>query len=229
MSHRLLLVEDDPRIRELVAGYLESKGFHVESVADGTTAVDRIRDLQPDLVILDWMLPGEDGLSVCRRAREHYRGPILMLTARNDEIDEIVALEVGVDDYLAKPVRPRLLLARVTALLRRVTIDVADGEQRLVLGELVVDASQRTVVVAGVEVILTTAEFELVWYLASHAGSPRTRDDLFQELRGIEYDGLDRSMDMRVSQVRKRLSEADPQTRDWIKTVRGVGYQMVRA
>ena len=227
MSQRLLLVEDDPRIRELVSGYLVSKGFEVDVVADGTSAVERICEAPPELVILDWMLPGEDGLSVCRRAREHYRGPILMLTARTDEIDEIVALEVGVDDYLSKPVRPRLLLARVTALLRRVTIEPG-AAQKIELGDLIVDAAQRTVTVVGVDVVLTTAEFELLWYLASHAGSPLTRDDLFRELRGIEYDGLDRSMDMRVSQVRKRLSEADPHARDWIKTVRGVGYQMVR-
>jgi two-component system response regulator RstA len=234
MSQRILLVEDDARIRELVSDYLQSQGFEVASVADGTEAVVQIAVQMPDLVVLDWMLPGEDGLSVCRKAREaSYRGPILMLTARSDEIDEIVALEVGVDDFLSKPVRPRLLLARVNALLRR-AVDAApagadDRDDRVVLGDLVVDSAQRSVTVSGQPVELTTAEFDLLWYLASNAGTPLTRDDLFMELRGIEYDGLDRSMDMRVSTVRRRLESADPQGRDWIKTVRGVGYQMVRA
>jgi len=228
MGHRLLLVEDDPRIRELVAGYLQGKGFDVSVVGDGEAAMERLAEASVDLVILDWMLPGSDGLEVCRRAREHYSGPILMLTARTDEIDEIVALEVGVDDYLSKPVRPRLLLARVTALLRRASDTGADA-RRIELGDLVIDASQRRATVAGEEVVLTTAEFDLLWFVGGRAGSPVTRDDLFRELRGIEYDGLDRSMDMRVSQVRKRLAEADPHARDWIKTVRGVGYQLVRA
>jgi len=228
MGHRLLLVEDDPRIRELVAGYLQEKGFDVSVVGDGEAAMERLAEASVDLVILDWMLPGSDGLEVCRRAREHYSGPILMLTARTDEIDEIVALEVGVDDYLSKPVRPRLLLARVTALLRRASDAGADA-RRIELGDLVIDASQRRATVAGEEVVLTTAEFDLLWFVGGRAGSPVTRDDLFRELRGIEYDGLDRSMDMRVSQVRKRLAEADPHARDRIKTVRGVGYQLVRA
>lgn len=229
MNQRVLLVEDDPRIRELVGDYLRQRAFEVRVAADGLVAMECL-DPAPDILVLDWMLPGQDGLDVCRKARAAgYKGPILMLTARSDEIDEIIALEVGVDDYLSKPVRPRLLLARINALLRRV-VEPEPGElQRVELGALVVDLSQRSVHVGGVEVELTTAEFELVWFLATNAGRALTRDDLFRELRGIDYDGLDRSMDMRISTVRKRLTECDPEQREWIKTVRGVGYQMVRA
>lgn len=228
MRPTVLLVEDDPRIRELVGDYLRQRDFEVRVAADGHAALECLSP-SPDVMVLDWMLPGQDGLEVCRKARAAgYVGPILMLTARSDEIDEIIALEVGVDDYLSKPVRPRLLLARLNALLRRVSEPAAGDVQRVDLGDLVVDLSQRAVTMAGEEVGLTTAEFDLVWYLATNVGTPLTRDDLFRELRGIDYDGIDRSMDMRISTVRKRLTETDPQAREWIKTVRGVGYQMVR-
>jgi two-component system response regulator RstA len=224
----LLLVEDDARTAELVATFLTREGFDVEGVRDGGQAVDRALASRPDLVVLDWMLPGEDGLTICRRLRaEGYAGPVLMLTARTDEIDQIIGLEVGADDYLPKPVRPRLLLARIRALLRR-TGGAEAHDDRLELGWLVVDRGRREVTVAGLPVDFTTAEFDLLWLLASRAGEPVTRDQLFEELRGIAYDGLDRSMDMRVSQLRKRLVDADPEGRDPIRTVRGVGYQLVR-
>ncbi len=225
---RILLVEDDPRAAELVRDYLASRGMEVEIEADGARAAARILEEQPDLVILDWMLPGEDGLSICRKVRGDYEGSILMLTARGDDIDQIVGLEVGADDYLAKPANPRLLLARIQALLRRTRRSAPSSEDRVEVGELIVDRAARIATVSGVAVPLSTAEFDLLWLLTGRAGHPVTRDILFEELRGIRYDGFDRSMDMRVSQVRKVLAEADPLGRDWIKTVRSVGYQLAR-
>jgi two-component system response regulator RstA len=187
-------------------------------------AMARVLLIEDDAASADWMLPGLDGISVCRQARERWRGPILMLTARTDEVDEVVALEVGVDDFVAKPIRPRVLLARMRALLRR----NGPADDRIVLGELVVDPGSRAASVRGRPIALTTAEFDLLWALARDAGRPVERDARYRELRGIEWDGLDRSMDMRVSQLRKRLREADPTWDDPIRTVRGVGYQLVR-
>lgn len=228
---RILLIEDDARTAELVGDYLEANGFDVDVQAEGTGAVERILEERPDLVLLDWMLPGEDGPTICRRVRDQYPGPILMLTARGDDIDQVVGLEMGADDYLAKPANPRVLLARIKSLLRRVkSSGPASGEveRRVELGDLIVDLAQREAHVGGHQVPLTTAEFDLLWLLATRVGEAVDRDTLFQELRGIAYDGLDRSMDMRVSTVRRAVSDADPEGRDWIVTVRGVGYQLVR-
>ena len=230
MPH-VLLVEDDARTAELVATFLRREGFDVGVVGAGADALARLESAPPDLMILDWMLPGGmDGIAVCTRARAVWQGPILMLTARTDEVDQIVGLEVGADDYLPKPVRPRLLLARIRALLRRASAPepTSDEADVLTCGWVVVDRGRREVRVGGVVVDLTTAEFDLLWLLASRAGTPVDRDTLFEELRGIPYDGLDRSMDMRVSQLRKRLVDVDPEGRAPIRTVRGAGYQLVR-
>ena len=219
---RLLLVEDDLRTAALVCEYLTAQGFVVDHEADGARAARRIVAEQPDLVVLDLMLPGKDGLTICREVRPAYTGPILMMTARGEEIDQVVGLELGADDYVAKPVGPRLLVARIRALLRRGVR--AEPSERVEVGTLVVDRARREVKVDGVEVELTTAEFDLLWILASRAGEVIGRGELFEALRGIPYDGLDRSIDMRVSSVRKRIERDD---RTWIKTVRGEGYILV--
>lgn len=223
MSERILLVEDDARTAALVGEYLREQGFVVEHVANGDEAVRRITAAPPDLVVLDLMLPGRDGLSVCRAVRPGFSGPILMLTARGDEIDQIVGLEVGADDYVAKPASPRLLLARIHALLRRQRAPEPAGEPRdlLTFDGLTVDRRRREVKVAGRVVDLTTAEFDLLWTLAARAGEIVSRDALYEELRGIPYDGVDRSIDMRVSQLRRRIETG---RRRWIKTVRAAGY-----
>lgn len=221
-EHRLLLVEDDLRTATLVQEYLVAQGFAVDHEADGIRAARRIVAEQPDLVVLDLMLPGKDGLAICREVRPAYAGPILMLTARGDEIDEVVGLELGADDYLAKPVRPRLLVARIRALLRRRPSPASPD--RLTIGSLVVDRARREVQVEGVDVALTTSEFDLLWVLASRAGEVVSRSALFVALRGIPYDGLDRSVDMRVAAVRRRI---ESNGRVWIKTVRGEGYLLV--
>lgn len=223
---RVLLVEDDERTAELVATFLEGEGFAVTAVHRGAAGLAAILTDPPDVVVLDWMLPDLDGLTVCRRARERYTGPIVMLTARDDDVDQILGLEVGADDYLTKPVRPAILVARIRALLRRTIVEPTGGDRHEV-ADWVIDRGRRTVTVCGEPIEVTTAEFDLLWLLAEHAGEPVTRDQLFENLRGIPYDGLDRSMDMRVSQLRKRLVDAHPRGADPICTVRGVGYQLV--
>jgi two-component system response regulator RstA len=226
----VLLVEDDEKLARLVRDYLGSTlGLRVEIEARGDLAARRIIDEAPDMVILDIMLPGKDGLTVCREVRDEYRGPILMLTALGDEVDEVVGLEIGADDYVAKPASPRLLAARVRTLLRRFERATdPDGRpvtRRIQAGRVTVDAAERAAWVDGERITLTTAEFDLLWFLAERAGSVVSRDDLYRELRGIEWDGLDRSMDLRIARLRKKLKD-DAQQPDVIKSVRGTGYQL---
>jgi DNA-binding response OmpR family regulator len=220
---RILIVEDDLGLAELVGEYLTQHGFAVESEARGDTAVDRIVAGRPDLVVLDLMLPGLDGLTVCRRVRPAYRGPILMLTARGEETDEVVGLELGADDYLAKPVRPRVLLARVRALLRRQA--PADAIE---VGGLRVDPGRREASFHGQPVELTSGELDLLILLAAHAGQVVDRATLYKQLRGVDADEFDRSIDLRVSRLRQKLAAIAP-TAQTIKTVRGVGYLYVRS
>jgi DNA-binding response OmpR family regulator len=229
--NRILLVEDDARLARLVKEYLEaSDALSVSIEGRGDRAVERILAEQPDLVILDVMLPGLDGLSVCKQVRGRFTGPILMLTALGDEVDEVVGLEIGADDYVAKPASPRKVLARVRSLLRRVpaATEVAVGPDPVVtVGELVVDPGRRTASVAGRELDLTTAEFDLLWLLARHAGETLEREAIYRELRGIEWDGQDRSIDLRVLRLRKKLGDDAAHPR-FIKSVRGVGYLLAR-
>ena len=229
-----MLIEDDLKLADLVKEFLESNGFKVAIEPRGDKAPQRILTEQPDLVILDLMLPGLDGLSVCRKVRPFFKKPILMLTARSEEVDEVVGLEVGADDYLAKPVRPRLLLARINTLLRR-TLEKSlsanekargdDAEMRYELGVLVIDVPSRVVNLGGKEIELTTAEFELLLYLAKNSGRTVTREDIYQDLRGMEWDGLDRSIDLRVVRLRRKLGD-DGKNPKLIKSVRGAGYML---
>lgn len=224
---KILLVEDDKKLSSLVKEYLEQQGLEVTVEGRGDTANAVIDALKPDLVILDIMLPGMDGLTVCRNARTTYHGPIIMLTARGEDLDEVVGLEVGADDYMKKPASPRVLLARIRTLLRRVNAPPAAAPaKRLELGPLVIDSGNRSVTISGREVELTTAEFDLLRLLAENAGEPISRDQIYQDLRGIDHDGLDRSIDLRVSRLRTKLGDEGP---GLIKSVRGVGYQLVVA
>jgi two-component system response regulator RstA len=217
---RVLIVEDDQRLAELLAELLGHEGFEVTVEHDGRRASERILTERPDVVVLDHMLPGESGLGVLKRVRPQYSGGVIMLTARAGEIDQVLGLELGADDYIAKPASPRVLLARIRALLRRGS---QPEEPRT---GVVLDLAAREVRVDGVKVELTTAEIDLLEVLVRHAGQPVSREALVQALRGIEYDGLDRSIDMRVSALRKKL-RVRPDAPDRIKTVRGVGYQLV--
>ncbi|HSP57647.1 MAG TPA: winged helix-turn-helix domain-containing protein [Halomonas sp.] len=223
----VLIIEDDERLAGLTRDYLEANGFRVTVEPDGAHGVERILTLHPDLVILDLMLPGEDGLSICRRVRGDYQGPILMLTARTDDMDQVLGLEMGADDYVPKPVQPRVLLARMRALLRRTDISEVSGEPRLVFGNLDVDSATREAWLAGERIDLTSAEFDLLWLLASNAGRVLTREEIFSQLRGIKYDGQDRSIDVRVSRIRPKIGD-DPNQPHRIKTVRSKGYLFVR-
>lgn len=229
----ILIVEDDERLASLTQEYLQKNGFTVEVEPDGRNAISRIVKEQPSLVILDLMLPGADGFTVCRSVRNEYKGPILMLTARSDDVDQILGLEIGADDYVSKPAKPRVLLARVQSLLRRSTQDVDQGvvdsgvEQTLEFGQLVVDNSRREAWRDGEEIELTSAEFDLLWLLASNAGRILSREEIFGELRGIEYDGQDRSVDVRISRIRSKIGD-DPIHPRRIKTIRSKGYLFVK-
>ncbi len=232
-SPRILLVEDDLKLSALVKEYLESNGLEVQTETHGDRAVQRILREQHDLIVLDIMLPGKDGFQVCREVRPQFAGPILMLTARGSEIDEINGLELGADDYVAKPVQPRLLLSRIHALLRRVSKTDKHEEDtelrggRIELGPLVIDFSNRSVRMDGRFVETTTAEFDLLWLLARHAGEILRRERIYSELRGIDYDGIDRSIDLRIARLRKKLGDVGDRPRV-IKSVRGVGYMLVK-
>lgn len=219
----LLLVEDDARLAALMQEYLQQEGFHVTVEARGDTAVHRIPAEQPDLVVLDVMLPGLDGMSVCRQVRTAYDNPILMLTARDEDIDQVLGLELGADDYVVKPVKPRVLLARIQNLLRRQEKQLAQTGQRLCFGDLSIDLQSRDATLAGEPLVLTTQEFDLLYLLASQAGTILNRDAILNGLSGIDYDGLDRSVDIRIARLRKRLGDNPAQPR-YIKTVRNQGY-----
>ena len=231
MNARILLVEDDDRLAELTAEYLRKNEFTVDIEARGDTAETRILETRPDLVVLDVMLPGQDGFAVCRAVRPQYDGIILILTARDEDIDQILGLELGADDYITKPVPPRVLLARIMALLRRASPGASDetpeASESLSFGSFRISQQTRSAVLAGETIDLTTAEFDLLWLLARHAGSILSRDDLLQQLRGIGFDGLDRSIDARISRLRKKLND-DPDNPTRIKTVRSKGYLFSR-
>jgi DNA-binding response OmpR family regulator len=226
---RILLVEDDVPLASLIGEYLREHEFHVDVELRGDSGAQRIIREHPDLVILDVLLPGLNGMDVCRQVRDRYAGPILMLTARDDDIDEIIGLELGADDYVKKPVEPRLLLARIRALLRRADPHAAAGGSQpksLSFGGFSIDQATRRVMLNGAVVELTTAEFDLLWLLASAGGTVLTRDAILASLRGLEYNGLDRSIDIGVSRLRAKLNDSrNPPEK--IKTVRGKGYLFV--
>jgi two-component system response regulator RstA len=225
---QVMIVEDDRRLAELTRDYLESNGLQVSLEGDGARAVHRIIEEQPDLVILDLMLPGEDGLSICRKVRDRYDGPILMLTARTDDSDQIQGLDMGADDYVGKPVHPRVLLARIHALLRRSEVAEAPTQEarRLVFGPLVVDNALREAWLNEQSIDLTSAEFDLLWLLVANAGRILSREEIFTALRGVGYDGQDRSIDVRISKIRPRIGD-DPIHPRLIKTIRSKGYLFV--
>lgn len=227
MSTHILLVEDDQRLADLTAEYLRKNDFVVHIESRGDAAETRILSEQPDLVILDVMLPGKDGFEICRGIRPQYPGVILMLTARDEDFDQILGLELGADDYIAKPVQPRVLLARIKALLRRrpsgTSSELPEEGEMLTFGQFNISQATRTARLNSLVIDLTTAEFDLLWLLANHAGNVLSRDDLLQQLRGIGFDGLDRSIDARISRLRKKLND-DPDNPTRIKTVRGKGY-----
>ena len=224
----ILLVEDDRRLANLTAQYFEQNGLSVAIESHGDRALSHFEKVKPRVVLLDLMLPGADGLTICRELREIFDGPILIFTARDSDIDQVIGLEAGADDYVTKPVDPMVLLARTRALIRRAeSLDkptCSSGD--IILGGLRVSPSAQEVRLDGKHVQLTTHEFELLLLLSRNAGTVLSRDEVFRNLRGIDYDGLDRSIDGRISKLRRKLGDsATEPTR--IKTVWGKGYLLV--
>jgi len=217
-----MLVEDDARLAELVTEYLSGYEFAVDLVSRGDQALERFKALSPDVVVLDLMLPGLDGMVVCRQIREMSEVPILILTAREDSYDEVSGLEQGADDFVNKPVQPRVLLARLRALMRR-TAQAKGGLDTRVLqfGALRIVTTDRSVVWRGEPCVLSNTEYKLLLVLAEAAGRVLSRDALLKKMRGIEFDGLDRSIDNCISKLRRKFEDADSEK---IKTVWGEGY-----
>lgn len=229
-SDKVLLIDDDVELTDLIAKFLRNNGFVVEVEHTGDGAIDRIEAENPALVVLDLMLPGKDGLTICKEVRDQFQGPIIMLTALDDDIDEVTGLEVGADDYLAKPIKPRVLLAHIRAQLRRQGMIVTKYEVSTDLydaGRMRIEADKRRVLVDHNEINLTSAEYDLLWLLAQNAGEIVSRDELHMQIFRLEYDGVDRSIDLRVSRLRKKLGD-DPKDPSTIKTVRNVGYLLAK-
>jgi two-component system OmpR family response regulator len=225
MQH-ILLVEDDPRLSQLIQAFLQQNSFKVTVINRGDTALKQVPKLKPDLIILDIMLPGMDGMALCREIRPQFPGPILFLTAKDSDFDQVLGLEIGADDYIIKPVEPRVLLARINNLLRRINHPVETAADALSFGGLLVKRHSRTVTLAEQSIELTSHEFDLLWLLASHAGETKSREYIHQTMIGREYDGLDRTVDVRISRLRKKLSDhTDAPYR--IKTIWGKGYLFV--
>ena len=221
---RVLLVEDSARLAASIRDYLERHRYEVLIEGDGLAVAERFERLRPDLVILDLMLPGKDGLTICRELRRDAPVPILVLTAKGEDIDQVLGLEMGADDYVVKPVEPRVLLARIEALLRRTRLVPAQPrEASLTAGRLRIDAARRSATIDSRAVELTTGDFDILWLLASRQGSVVTRDEILRVVRGIDYDGLDRSIDARICRLRRKLHEAGG-AEAMIKTVRLRGY-----
>ena len=223
---KILLVEDDVKLASLVKQYLTQAGFEVQVEGNGEQAIESIESFQPDLLILDIMLPGKDGLTICKEIRPTFSAPILMLTARNEDFDQVLGLEFGADDYVIKPAEPRILLARIKALLRRSHFIPNKNDATIRFGSLTIDTASRDVWLDKEKIILSTHEFELLLIISEKAGTILSRDYLFKKLYNREYDGLDRTMDVRISQLRKKLGDnAEEAYR--IKTIWGKGYLFV--
>lgn len=218
----VLIVDDEKHIIDLARMYLEREGYVVEEALDGAEALTKIQTLNPALVVLDLMLPEVDGWEVCRRARGQSDVPIIMLTARSDDVDKIVGLELGADDYLTKPFNPRELVARVKAILRRYDRSIQPGGA-LHLADLTIDPSSREAMVGPQTVKLRTKEFDLLYALAQHRGQVLSREQLLERVWGYDFYGETRTVDVHVAHLRKKLKGSDVE----IETVRGVGYKLV--
>jgi two-component system, OmpR family, alkaline phosphatase synthesis response regulator PhoP len=227
MNRTILVVDDEPRIVELARDYLEHAGFAVLTAADGPAALVAARDRHPDLVVLDLGLPGLDGLDVTRQLRQGQSTaalPIVMLTARDDELDKLLGLELGADDYLTKPFSPRELVARVKAVLRRADRPVGAGDV-IRVGELQLDVPRMRTEVAGTSVDLTPTEFTLLATLARQPGRIFTRSQLLDALHGVAFESYERAIDSHIKNLRRKL-EPDPRQPRYVLTVYGVGYRL---
>lgn len=225
-STRILIIEDDHEIARLTAMYLNSEGYDTKVINDGALALDAIKQYQPNLLILDLMLPGLSGIEICAQARAFFKEPILVLTACEDEISEISLLKLGADDYLTKPVRPNIMAARITALLRRTASIQKQKPSTIELKRLKVDPRRQRVEFRGQPLDLTDSEYDLLLLLTKNVGQIISREECCQQLRGIDHDFSDRSIDMRISGLRKKLN-VGCSTQQIIKTVRNKGYMLI--
>jgi DNA-binding response OmpR family regulator len=225
---KILVVDDEPNIREVVELYLRRDGHTVVSAADGEEALKLYRQIEPDLVVLDLMLPKVSGLEVCRRIQADQRIPVVMLTARGEEEDRIVGLGIGADDYVVKPFSPRELAARVEAVLRRVNeaLTGSGGEKSMVFGELRIDPGAREVTVRDTPVTLTAREFDLLHHMASHPRRVYTRDHLMETVWGYAFAGDTSTVTVHIRRLREKI-EDDPAHPRYLQTVWGVGYRFV--
>ncbi len=223
-KRKILIVDDNPKIVELVRLYLEKDGYRVFVAYDGLEALEVARQKQPDLIVLDLLLPGMDGLDVCRILRAESEVPIIMLTAKSTEEDKLVGLELGADDYLTKPFSPRELVARIRAVLRRVGKEAAQGPAELRFADLLIDRRSHEVQVRGEPVHLTPTEFRLLEVLAREPGRAFTRLELLDRVFGYDFEGFERTVDVHIKNLRKKI-EPDPKEPTYIKTVYGVGYK----
>ncbi len=233
MAEKILVVEDDVTLQETLAYNLTRQGYEVESVKDGPSALQQARAARPDLILLDIMLPGMDGFEVCRVLRQEMSTPVLMLTARDDEIDRVVGLEVGADDYLVKPFSMRELLARIKALLRRVRLireeiaseaRPADGSQNLVFGNLTIDLARREVRLGDSPIGVKPKEYDLLLFLAQHRGQVLTREIILERVWGWDYIGDSRTVDVHIRWLREKI-ENEPANPKRLITVRSAGYR----
>jgi DNA-binding response OmpR family regulator len=221
---RVLLIDDDERLNALLTTYLHRFGFRVRAVTHPEHGIRALKSDPPDIVVLDVMLPDIDGFALCRKIRKFSRIPIVMLTARGDVTDRIVGLELGADDYLAKPFEPRELVARIQAVLRRG--ENSESEERVRIGALDVNWATRSAHIDGRDLALTTAEFEILGLLVRNRSHVLSRDRIINETRGIDWEAYDRSIDVLISRVRQKLGD-DPKRPAFIRTVRGSGYLFI--
>jgi len=227
---KILIIEDELNIYELIKFNLETHGFEVDGVQDGALAIEKILDVLPDLIILDLMLPGKDGISICREIRANSiisYIPIIMLTAKSEEFDKVLGLEIGADDYITKPFGVKELCARVKAVLRRTEILLSKEDETIVVGDLHIEPKAFEVYQNGEKLALTLKEYELLVFLAKHRGQVLTRDQLLDQIWGFDYYGETRTVDVHIRYLRKKIEEQTEDGKKYIETVRGVGYRFI--
>jgi DNA-binding response OmpR family regulator len=229
MVIKILVVDDEPLIVDSLTYSLEREGFDAKGVGDGASALEMIEDYQPDLVVLDVLLPGMNGLEVCKRIRSKSSIPVIMLTARGEELDRILGLEIGADDYLSKPFSFRELLARIRAILRRVELDRQTPQvEQIEIGDLLLDISAHRLTKSGKEVTLSAREYDLLFVLMKNAGRALSRDTLLSQIWGQEWVGDERTLDVHIRWLRLKI-EDDPASPLYLQTVRGYGYRFIGA
>ena len=222
-QYSVLLVDDDPKIAKLLRSYFEKEDFSVLTALDGTTALQLYRDKKPDILVLDLMLPGVSGLNVCRQIRKESETPILMLTARDEETDRLIGLELGADDYVSKPFSPREVVARAKAILRR-SRKTPEKTEPFKIGKFIVDTAGYTVSAEGSPVDLTPTEYRIFELLATHPGQVFTRFQLVEQIQGVAFEGYERTIDAHVKNLRRKIDD-NPKDPRIIQTVYGVGYK----